>query len=528
MKPVDKKHMHSRFPKNQAGFKRKTLSASILALLLIGFQAPAFAVDSDGDGIDDSIEGTGDIDNDGLPNYLDTDSNGNGISDTVEAFALGIAPPASCVKEAYLVGNGIVNSIDLATGAVTTGVHTFPSNVNATGFNPFDGLIWGGDPGIASGIVFDPQTFATVATFPNMSVQTGGDINVLNKTYVSVRNGSIPPVIDADPASPTYLTQIDSYDVTPVNVADIVFDANSGLFYGIGGGTLRTLDPADGTWGNLGPVAGLPGGAFGAGYATVDGKLFFGHNSTGDVYLVDTAAPDFPTTLTASVFTAGPPSGSNDGYRCSLVDVSGAPILLDEDGDGIADFLDTDNDNDGIPDVVEGTGDSDGDGIPDYLDIDSDNDGITDSVESQVSGVDTDGDGIDDTFDVDVTGGVDANGDGIDDAGALDTDGDNTPDYLDLDSDGDGINDAIEGNDSNGDGLADVAPTGVDTDGDGFDDAYDPDNGGTPSAVLDNDGDGIADYIDLDSDGDGILDACLLYTSPSPRDQRGSRMPSSA
>ena len=25
-----------------------------------------------------------------------------------------------------------------------------------------------------------------------------------------------------------------------------------------------------------------------------------------------------------------------------------------------------------------------------------------------------------------------------------------------------------------------------------------------------------------------LLDACLLYTSPSPRDQRGSRMPSSA
>ena len=25
-----------------------------------------------------------------------------------------------------------------------------------------------------------------------------------------------------------------------------------------------------------------------------------------------------------------------------------------------------------------------------------------------------------------------------------------------------------------------------------------------------------------------LLDGCLLYTSPSPRDQRGSRMPSSA
>ena len=33
----------------------------------------------------------------------------------------------------------------------------------------------------------------------------------------------------------------------------------------------------------------------------------------------------------------------------------------------------------------------------------------------------------------------------------------------------------------------------------------------------------------VDTDGDGVADGtCLLYTSPSPRDQRGSRMPSSA
>ena len=29
-------------------------------------------------------------------------------------------------------------------------------------------------------------------------------------------------------------------------------------------------------------------------------------------------------------------------------------------------------------------------------------------------------------------------------------------------------------------------------------------------------------------DGQPLVDNCLLYTSPSPRDQRGSRMPSSA
>ena len=32
----------------------------------------------------------------------------------------------------------------------------------------------------------------------------------------------------------------------------------------------------------------------------------------------------------------------------------------------------------------------------------------------------------------------------------------------------------------------------------------------------------------LDPDLDRHLNTCLLYTSPSPRDQRGSRMPSSA
>ena len=35
-------------------------------------------------------------------------------------------------------------------------------------------------------------------------------------------------------------------------------------------------------------------------------------------------------------------------------------------------------------------------------------------------------------------------------------------------------------------------------------------------------------YVINGSDEGRFLDTCLLYTSPSPRDQRGSRMPSSA
>ena len=36
------------------------------------------------------------------------------------------------------------------------------------------------------------------------------------------------------------------------------------------------------------------------------------------------------------------------------------------------------------------------------------------------------------------------------------------------------------------------------------------------------------DYAFLPADTQHTISACLLYTSPSPRDQRGSRMPSSA
>lgn len=47
--------------------------------------APPSRPDTDGDGIPDILEGTGDPDGDGLPNYMDLDSNGNGIPDRIEA-----------------------------------------------------------------------------------------------------------------------------------------------------------------------------------------------------------------------------------------------------------------------------------------------------------------------------------------------------------------------------------------------------------------------------------------------------------
>ncbi|RED99763.1 tandem-95 repeat protein [Marinoscillum furvescens] len=223
-----------------------------------------------------------------------------------------------------------------------------------------------------------------------------------------------------------------------------------------------------------------------------------------------------------------PTNDDSDGdgtpnYLDTDCDNDGIPDLEeggnDTDGDGLPDFLDEDSDGDGIPDAREGTGDTDGDGIPDYKDTDSDGDGIPDSVEGTG---DSDGDGIPNYLD------PDSDGDGIPDSeeGYGDTDGDGIPDYLDEDSDGDGIPDTDESRedsdgdgipdfqdeDSDGDGIPDSEEGSGDSDGDGIPDYLDEDSDGdgipdSDEGSGDSDGDGIPDYLDEDSDGDGIPDA---------------------
>lgn len=156
-------------------------------------------------------------------------------------------------------------------------------------------------------------------------------------------------------------------------------------------------------------------------------------------------------------------------------------------------IMDIDDDNDGILDIHEMIWsnsddsyidiDTDDDGIVDRLDIDSDADGIPDNIEWQQTIAEGVGHKYDQGFSYIAPSGIDENEDGLDDAydsqiagvyyKAWDTDLDGTPDFQDFDSDNDGIEDAIEGNDSNGDGIADVNPLHSDVDMDGLDDAFD-------------------------------------------------------
>jgi trimeric autotransporter adhesin len=245
--------------------------------------------------------------------------------------------------------------------------------------------------------------------------------------------------------------------------------------------------------------------------------------------------------------------GFSQNVDANNTGVAGSNVGLgaqDFDADGIPNYLDTDSDNDGIPDAVEvGGADGNNNGKIDGF-IDTNYDGISDNNVNAaallITGVDiatvdgraddwpnknldhdfrpnaydldSDGDGI---VDVVEAGLPDANLNGIVD-GAIatngwsatvavmaalnlrNTDGIGNADYLDIDADDDGITDNIEAQTTAGYKL----PVTTDTDGDGLVNIYDnvAGFGGSGIFVYDNDGDGRPDYRDLDTDGDGALD----------------------
>lgn len=460
------------------------------------------ATDTDGDGLADIYDtdngGTSvanpDTDGDGTPNYQDTDDDGDGILTSVEGtgFTQGGAPIPDYLYDPDTDGDGINNDTDIDSDN--------------------DGILDAHEDG---GTGFDPSGDA----------DGDGVLNYLDSNDVT---GGFPAFTDANNDGVN-----DAYDTDHDGIPDFL-DLDSD-----GDGIVDILEA---------------GGTDADGNGLVDG------------------------------FTDGNSDGMDD-----TIGVSGL-TTSDTDGDGLDDNVDIDADNDGIVDNVEGqassayiapTGsDADRDGIddaydtdsggtaispvntdstgnPDYQDTDSDDDGVNDIIEghdNNLNGVgdwdnngdgtvngaegtgDADGDGLLDAFDT-VTAPDAANNPTGSNANLQDTDGNGTMDFQDDDDDGDGIDTATEGTgfsqgggtipdylfnpDADGDGVNDIAD--VDSDNDGIPDI--DENGGVVdilgagsgeqlSPTDDRDGDGILNYLDLsdvnftatDSNGDGIVD----------------------
>ncbi|MDN3675839.1 choice-of-anchor D domain-containing protein [Flavobacterium paronense] len=163
---------------------------------------------------------------------------------------------------------------------------------------------------------------------------------------------------------------------------------------------------------------------------------------------------------------------------------------IDSDADGVADLLDVDDENDGIPDIEEA-------GFKAY----SSNKSVMDRS-SAATWVDANSNGLNDYIETMITAGT---------YSTPDTDGDGVKDYLDLDSDNDTAFDVDEAGILNGDGdiNGDGKGDGLDSDGDGLLNLYDNSTvfGTTTRAYAqDTDTNGTPDYKDLDSNDDGVND----------------------
>jgi hypothetical protein len=194
-------------------------------------------------------------------------------------------------------------------------------------------------------------------------------------------------------------------------------------------------------------------------------------------------------------------SGCSDTARFVVI-ITGCPDI-DDDNDGIPDYVEFDNSLSLLDHNSNGTPNWNDVLYPGYVDNNFDN--VNDNFDY---GADSDNDGIPNFYDTGFSGFTDTNSDGVNDNADKDLDG--IPNQYDLDSDNDGIPDTVEsyGVDTNGDGVIDNY---VDTDNDGFSQNVDANNTGVTGSATglgaqDFDGDGIANYLDLDSDNDGIPD----------------------
>ena len=451
--------------------------------------------DADGDGIDDLYDATesggDDFDGDGIQDADETtDSNNDGILDSAQGGVDNNGDGINDSADTDTDGDGILNNADydangdgLSDALASTPLST--PDTDSDGFFNFLDLDSDND-----GIVDIIEAQTTSGYIAPSGTDTDGD--GLDNSYDTDNAGTAIVPIDTDGALPDYIDDDSDGD----GVSDLI-EANDANRDGINDLSLSGNDiDNDG----IDDIFDTDTSIFGPQETNVALQ-----NTDGDT------EPDFRDT-------------DDDGDGIITGPESGGLSTDDENRNNNGSWADDFADGGGlVPDYLYDP-DFDGDGIIDANDLDSDNDGILDSDEDGGTGIDptadADGDGTLNYLDPDIGGFTDTNGDGVNDA--FDTDLDGIPDFQDLDSDGDGIVDLIEigGTDTNGDGIIDGFTDG---DNNGLDDTLDSTPLYTGGLPLDSDSDGVPDFMDIDSDNDGIIDniesqTSGSYTAPSGTD----------
>ncbi len=470
--------------------------------------------DTDGDGIPDSVDdGVGfgdpvppvlpDADMDGVPDNQEVDSDNDGVNDNVLNGCIDVAMDGQC-DGVDVDGDGIIDQVDEDTTVFGSPV------LDDTDGDGIPDLLDVDDDN--DGILDTEEGPAGVD--PTADVDGDGVPNWADSDNDGT--GTAPTCADTSPADGACDTIDPQFDTDGDGIPDAndLDSDNDGLPDSVEGASgCVDAAAADGICDGPFDPTGLATDATNAVPvdSDMDGVPDFqdlDSDNDGATDLEEVGSGCTDTTPTDGVCDG--PDADGDGIvdsidpGSSFGDDDGSATPANDDTDAAPNYLDDDSDGDGIPDIVEaGTNCADtapADGECDGPDADGD--GLVDTVDPNPAfgggppAVDTDGDGIPDIFD------LDSDNDGIldSDEGTEDLDGDGIPDYLDLDSDNDGISDLVE----NQSGCADVAPQ--DNVCDGPIDADGVATDATTGVLVDTDGDGVPDVIDLDSDNDGIPD----------------------
>lgn len=299
--------------------------------------------DADFDGIPDVIEGAGDIDGDGIPNYIDLDSDGDTLPDTSEVY----------------------RNFSIATGTD----------------DDLDGFVVGRDTN---------DNDANEACWAEIPYMTDHDNDGLYDFQDDDLDGDGVPDAEEIAYGGVYTTDTDDDGLT--DAEEKALGSNPQSQDSDGGGTLDHWESTHG--GNLSDPTDDQ---------TITQDLDQDDDGIPDVFeqtvgsTVDHDGDFIPDTWEAG-FVAEDSDGDGviddltDANDNGLADVAeGMVTPPDFDNDGIPDFRDPDSDQDGLHDLWEMGRevyslyssnifllDSDNDGAPNHLDLDSDNDGVFD------------------------------------------------------------------------------------------------------------------------------------------------------
>ncbi|KGL58540.1 T9SS type A sorting domain-containing protein [Polaribacter sp. Hel1_85] len=256
--------------------------------------------------------------------------------------------PFNCDYNAYLFQRNDIYALDLASGSsylvkedVTEG------NINAVGYNPADGYIWGALTNGSQTIVrigksFNVESFY-IDELPTSSIYIG-DVSSEGIYYLKGA-GTKYYTIDLNPESENY-TKFISQGTFSLNLSihDWAFNSVDGHLYTVEKGTnhLYRINATTSEIIDLGEVPILTGlnYHFGAVYFDASGRFYVSANQTGTVYMIkDVQGLEVGGEMESNLFAFGPASSSNDGARCPTAPVPQEDCIngIDDDGDGLVD-----------------------------------------------------------------------------------------------------------------------------------------------------------------------------------------------